>query len=152
MRQFEVINVDRQTGEILEGQLVYMAAKRRNGFQQGGFIAMAQTPMEKLARSDLSGESLRVLLLVASRIDYENWINLSQGEMAEALSMKRQNFARALAALIEEGCILKGPSVGRHKTYRLNPAYAWKGSAKSHRDELNRRVKAAGLTVIEGAK
>lgn len=152
MKQIEVINVDRHTGEVLEGQLVYMAAKRRNGFQQGGFVAMAQTPMEKLATSGLSGEALRVLLLVASKIDYENWINLSQTDMAEALNMKRQNFARAMAALIEEGCVLKGPSVGRHKTYRMNPSYGWKGSAKSHREELNKRMKAAGLSVIDGEK
>lgn len=144
MAQQRLGQIDLTTGEILEdGQLVYMPAKRRNGFQVGGWIAMAQHPMEQLANANLGGEALRVFFKLASRIDFENWINIQQSDLAKEMNLKPSSFSRALSKLIAEGVILKGPNVGTRKTYRLNPTYGWKGSAKSHRETLNSQTKLA---------
>lgn len=144
MTQQRLGQIDLTTGEILEdGQLVYMPAKRRNGFQLGGFVTMAQDKQRTLATSALGLQAFRVLTLICSEIDYENWINVSQKKMADELNMKPSNVSAALAQLIAEGVILKGPGVGTRKTYRLNPSYGWKGSAKSHRETMNSQTKLA---------
>lgn len=136
--------VDLETGEILEdGQLVYIPAKRRNGFQRGGFLTMAQDKQKAIAKSNLGLQAYRVLTLICSEIDYENWINVSQANMARELNMKPSNVSAALAQLIAEGIILKGPGVGTRKTYRLDPSYGWKGTGKTHRETLNSQTKLA---------
>lgn len=108
---------------------------------------MAQNPLVKLARAGLGEQPLRVFLALAGTLDFENWINLPQKEMAERIDMDPTNFSRGLARLVQEGVVLKGPKVGNRRTFRMDPAYAWKGTASNHRAELNARVKAAGLTV-----
>jgi hypothetical protein len=64
--------------------------------------------------------------------------------------MNRPNFARALKRLQAIGVLLVGPKVGRNVTFRLNPQYGWKGSAKGHNEALSARMRARGLSVVEG--
>jgi hypothetical protein len=148
----EVQQIDAWTGEVLQGaQLALIYPKRKNGFQQGGWLAMAQTPMELIATTKGLGEqALRVSYMLAARIDFENWINVNQAELGERLGMKRQHVGRALADLEQLGMLLRGPKVGRNVTWRLNPAFGWKGSAKNHKTALRDQLSAKGLTVIEG--
>lgn len=113
---------------------------------------MAQAPSLRIAKARLSGETLSVLWYAIAKLDFENLLVLNQTEAAAELDMQQQNFSRAMAKLVEVEVIEKGPKVSGRNTYRLSPTFGWKGSAKSHREELNRRVKAAGLTVIDGAK
>ncbi len=142
--------VDMSTGEILEGaQLALVYPKRRNGFVEG-WVAVAQNPMLELAKADLGGEASRVLFLVLAKLDFENWINLNQTGCAGEIGMSRPNFARALKRLQEVGVLLVGPKVGRNVTFRLNPQYGWKGSAKGHNEALSARMKARGLSLVEG--
>lgn len=137
------------TGEIFEGgQLALIFPKRKNGFQVGGWVAMAQSPMVELARANIGNEAMRVMLLIVGNLDYENWININQAQLAAALDMDRKNFGRGLKRLITEGVILEGPKVGRNGTYRLNPSYGWKGSAKGHNEALSERMRAAGLSLV----
>ena len=137
------------TGELLEGaQLAVMWPKRRNGFREG-WVAVSQNPMLELAKADLGAEASRVLFLVLGRLDFENWINLNQAAEAAGIGMKRPNFARALRKLIDLGVVLPGPKVGRNATFRLNPSFGWKGSAKGHNDALTERMRARGLSVVE---
>ena len=153
MKQRRFGQVDLDTGEIVtDGQLVYQPAKRRNGFQQGGWLAMAQNPVKQIAKTNIGGEAMRVFLLMCGELDFENWINLSQTAIANDLNMTPSHVSRAIARLKNEQIILEGPKVGRARTYRMNPAYGWKGSAKSHREALNARTAAAGLTVHQGGK
>ena len=153
MTQVRTVQVDQHTGEIMDGaQLALIFPKRTNGFQQAGWLAMAQGPLIKLAKANLGGQALKAFMLLCGKLDFENWVNVSQAELANELSMNPSHMSRAIAKLIAEGVILKGPSVGNRKTYRLDPAYGWKGSAKNHRDALNQRVKHAGLAVHEGGR
>lgn len=152
MGQIRVGQVDMFTGEILEGaSLAVIFPKRRNGFTQG-WVAVAQGPMAELAKLNLGNEASRVLFLVLANLDFENWINLNQAALAAELDMKRQNFSRAMSKLVDAGVILTGPKVSGHGTYRLNPAFGWKGSAKGHLDALQERMKARGLSVVEGGE
>lgn len=151
MAQLRVGQVDLATGEILEGAaLAVVYPKRKNGFQTG-WVAVAQDPMLELAKANLGGEANRVLFYVLAKLDFDNWINLNQSAGADEIEMKRPNFARGLKKLVEIGVVLPGPKVGRNATFRLNPSYGWKGSAKGHNEALQARMRARGLSVVDGA-
>ena len=150
MAQMRLGQVDMATGEILEGAtLAVFYPKRKNGFTTG-WVAMAQDPMMKLAQADLGKEAMRVLLAVLAMLDYENWVTLSQAELGRQLNIKPSNMSRAVARLVQEGVLLAGPKVQTRKTFRLNPAYGWKGSAKTHQEALKSRMAARGISVIDG--
>jgi hypothetical protein len=151
MKQIRTGQVDLSTGQLLEGaQLALMFPKRRNGFQEG-WVAMAQGPLKALAKADLGDEARRVLFAVLAELDFENWVNMNQSELAREIGLERQNFGRGLKKLIAEGVVLEGPKVGRKGTHRLNPQFGWRGSAKGHVDALQERMKARGMTVVNGS-
>lgn len=150
MAQMRVGQVDLSTGELLDGAaLAVVYPKRKNGFSSTGWVAVSQNPMLELARADLGAEASRVLFFVLARLDFENWINLNQTEAAADMGIKRPNFARGLRKLLDLGVVLPGPKVGRNATFRLNPSFGWKGSAKGHNEALAERMKARGLSVVE---
>jgi hypothetical protein len=142
--------VDLATGEILEGAtLALFYPKRRNGFATG-WVAMAQDPLMKLAQADLGDVARRVLFALLAKLDFENWLSISHADLGRQLGIKRPNISRAVARLIEEGVLLLGPRVGIKGTYRLNPAYGWKGSARGHQEALQERMRARGMSVVDG--
>ncbi|WP_268169304.1 hypothetical protein [Roseateles hydrophilus] len=150
MAQMMVGQVDLLTGEMLDGAaLAVIYPKRKNGFSSTGWVAVSQNPMLELARADLGGEASRVLFFVLAKLDFENWINLNQTDAAQEMGLQRQNFVRGLRKLIELGVVLPGPKVGRNATYRLNPSFGWKGSAKGHNEALAERMKARGMSVVK---
>lgn len=142
--------VDLSTGEMLDGAaLAVVYPKRKNGFSSTGWVAVSQNPMLELARADLGAEASRVLFFVLAKLDFENFINLNQTEAASEMGLQRPNFARGLRKLLELGVVLPGPKIGRNATFRLNPSFGWKGSAKGHNEALAARMKARGLSVVE---
>ena len=148
MKQIRTGQVDLSTGQMLEGaQLALIFPKRRNGFQEG-WVAVAQGPMKALARADLGDEARRVLFAILGDLDFQNWININQAQLAAEIGLERQNFGRGLKRLIAEEVVLEGPKVGRNGTYRLNPHFGWRGSAKGHVDALQERMKARGMSVV----
>lgn len=150
MGQIQLGQVDLATGEILEGAtLAVFYPKRRNGFING-WVAMAQEPLMKLAQADLGKEAMRVLFAALAKLDFENWLSLSHADLGRELGIKRPNISRAIARLVEEGVLIAGPKLHGRGTYTLNPHYGWKGSAKGHQQALLDRMKARGLSVVEG--
>ncbi len=118
--------IDKQTGEVIdEGSLIYVATKVRI---RGFFMAM-QDGFEYVARMKLKSEELNVLLLLMSRMGYENEIRLTQKEIGDVLTMKRQNVSRALKVLKERGVI--APT--HYKTFSLSPDIGWKGKVANMR-------------------
>ena len=132
--------IDRQTGEVVEGFVAYVVPKRKNGFGQG-WLAMAQNGAEILAQSNLSGNDFKVLMKLLSVLDYENLIQVSQADVAEQVGMNRHHVNRSIKKLIELGVVLEGVKIGISRSYRLNPNFGWKGSAKGHREALHEHLK-----------
>jgi predicted transcriptional regulator len=148
-----VSSVDLDTGEILDYSLVAVQKKVPIGF--AGWMAMALEALDMLASSDLRGDDLRVLLALLGRLDFENLIQIEQTAIAKRLGMKQPHVSRSIKRLIATGCLLEGPKIGRSRTYRLNPAYGWRGSAKNHQKALRaleRRAATAGISVVIGGK
>ncbi len=124
--------IDAHTGEYQEGFVAYISPKRKNGFQKG-WLAMSQTnAFFSLAKADLGDQARRVLFMLLAKVEFENYIVVSQSEMAKELGMPLPNFSRAVSRLTDEGVILRGPKVGRMGSLKLNPEYGWKGTAKNH--------------------
>jgi hypothetical protein len=149
--------LDLNTGEILEnGFVAYVAPKRINGFGTRWF-AMAQDPLEILAQSDLHGNDFRVLFKLMGYLDFENLIVVNQAEIARKLNMQPTHVRRSIKRLIDLDALLEGPRIGVNRSFRLNPRFGWKGSAKKHvvalDQERQRRMDAAGITgVIKGGQ
>jgi len=150
---------DADTGEVLEGFVAYIAPKRKNGFGRK-WLAMAQDAIQKLAkhRRDLGEEGYAVLLSMISRVEFENAYQvISQAEIAAELDMQQPNVSRSIKRLVDLGVFLTGPKVGRFNTYRLNPEFGWKGSAKGHVVALDQvrkqRMEAARIEgVVTGGQ
>ncbi len=132
--------IDSETGEIIDGFVAYVVPKRKNGFGQG-WLAMAQNGAEILAQSNLSGNDFKVLMKLLSVLDYENLIQVSQAEIARELNMHRQHVQRSIKRLMDLGIVLEGVKIGISRSYRLNPNFGWKGSAKGHREALTDHLK-----------
>ena len=126
----KIASFDQDTGEILEGVIVYCGVKQ-NPYSTG-WVMNSQEAMRLLATDrDLKGETYRVLLLLLSLLDFENWIQVTQKEISETLEMRKSQVSRAIAVLEEKGIILKGAKVGRSYAFRLNPYFGWKGQVKN---------------------
>lgn len=148
--------VDLETGEVMErGFVAYVAPKRTNGFGQR-WMAMAQDAAMVLATSDLKADDMRMFFALVAKLDYENLLVLNQAEIAREIGMHRQHVQRSIKRLLALGVILEGPKVGLNRTYRFNPSFGWKGSARNHVKALSAhrgRMDAAGITgVIDGGK
>lgn len=160
MAQKRLGQIDMNTGEVLQdGFVAYIAPKRQNGFGTR-WLAMAQNAIQALAKQhrELGTEGFAVLLSMISRVEYENaYQAVSQAEIAEELEMQPSNVSRSVKRLVQMGVFLIGPRIGRSNTYRLNPEFGWKGSAKNHvvaLDQLRKdRMKAAKISgVVQGGK
>lgn len=149
--QKRIGSVDLDTGELMEGAVLGMFfPKRQNGFREG-WVAMSQQAMRALAvaQSDLTGRQLRVLLMVLGMLDMENFLLLSQAEIAKDLGLRPSHVSEAISRLVELGILIRGPKAGRSSTFRLNPRFGWKGSASNHNKALRERMQAAGLSVVK---
>jgi septum formation inhibitor MinC len=107
-----------------------------------------QDTFEELAKDpELTLEPKNVLLYLFSKLDFENFIQQSQADVAKALGMHKEQVSRAMKLLTSKQIVLEGPKVGRSKCYRLNPNYGWKGKVKTLQEARREQ-----LQVIQGGK
>ena len=151
MEARRLVQVDAGTGEVLEDAYdAVLFPKRRNGFG-GRWFAMAQDAL-KVLKDIKRVEDFRVLMAMLERLDFDNLIQVSQADVASELEMDRAQVNRAVKRLCDLGALVPGPRIGVSRSFRLNPTFGWKGSAKSHNDELQRRMRAAGVKVVSGGR
>ena len=131
-------------GEIVGGFIAVIRPKQKSSFQR--HFTMNQDALKILAK-ELTGEQFKVLMLMLADLDYENFIQVAQADIADTLGMQKTHVSRSVRALLEVGVIFEGPKVGRSKTYRLNEQFGWKGTVANHRKALKN-----GLSVINGGK
>lgn len=144
--------IDLNTGEIIEnGFIAYVSPKRKNGFGKR-WVAMSQDALNLLAESNLDGTSFKVLMKLIAMLDFENLLVLNQAEIARELKMQRSHVNRAIKRLLSINILFEGPRIGVSRSYRLNPHFGWKGSAKNHVIALDEALKKRGMSVVEGGK
>lgn len=139
-----VTQIDLDTGEDLGGFVAVIRPKNKSSFQR--HFTMNQAALITIA-NELNHDQMRVLMALLADLDYENYIQIAQVDIANTLSMQKTHVSRAIKNLLEFGVIIEGPKIGRSKTYRLNPQFGWKGTVSNHRKALKN-----GLSIINGGK
>ena len=139
-----VTQIDLETGEDLGGFVAVIRPKRKSSFQR--HFTMNQAALLTIA-NELNHDQMRVLMALLADLDYENYIQVAQIDIADALNMQKTHVSRAVKNLLEFGIVIEGPKIGRSKTYRLNPQFGWKGTVTNHKKALKN-----GLTVINGGR
>ena len=137
--------VDTNTGEVLRGCMVYIPYRPRH--TERFFMAFQDGLIEIAKDGELTGADFRVLLHLFGQLSFENYLHISQKDIAEALGMQPSHVSRAMKLLIAKGIILDGPKVGRMKSYRLSPDLGWKGRVTNLEKHRQDRLK-----VIPGGK
>ena len=116
--------VNDETGEI-EG---YFQLKPKYLSEGGEFMALFQQSADYIAEQGLKGETYNVLMKLIARMDYDNWIRISQKDIAESLHIKQQNVSRAMKELLDKDIIQEAKMrAGLNKCYRFNPLIGHKG-------------------------
>jgi len=136
--------VDASTGEEVGSFVAVIRPKQKSAFQR--HFTMNQDALKILAKT-LTGEQFKVLMILLADLDYENYIQVAQADIAESIDMQKTNVSRSVKVLLDLGVILLGPKVGRSHSYRLNPEFGWKGTVANHKKALKN-----GLSVINGGK
>jgi DNA-binding transcriptional ArsR family regulator len=113
-----------ETGEI--EQYILTPAKKKK-VPKGDWVLMFQEGLEQVATLNLKGETLRVYMILLSKLDYENWLRIRQKDIADKLNMKPPHVSRAIKELTDNGILVKGPKVSNSNTYRLDPTFAFRG-------------------------
>lgn len=141
---------DMKTGEIEEGALVWVPRRQKSQFGRDWF-QMAQDTLKRVnaERRALGLEGIVVFNALMARLDFENYIQVSQADISKEVDMRPSNVNRAIKRLMDLGFIRQGPKVGRSHTYQLHPELAWKGKGKAHH-HAREAARAAGWKIIEG--
>ena len=110
------------------------------------WVAVYQQALSNIADMNLPNEQYRVFLKLLSKVDFDNYLRVSQQNIADELNMNQSSVARAIKGLKEKTIIVEGPRAGFNKTYRLNPYIAHKGSDRNgtildFNDALKKSVK-----------
>ena len=92
-----------------------------------GWLALYQNPSIWLAQQDLTGEQLKVLLVLFGKLDFENYLRIGLKEISDIIGIQITNVSRAMKKLKDLEIVVEGPPAGKFKTYRLNPYIAHKG-------------------------
>lgn len=145
MMRKQIEQIDQTTGEVLQGCMVWIPYRPK--LTERWFMAFQDT-FEELARDpELTLEPKNVLLYLFSKLDFENFIQQSQADIAKALGMHKEQVSRAMKLLTSKQIVLEGPKVGRSKCYRLNPNYGWKGKVKNLKEYQKEQFR-----MIKGGK
>jgi predicted transcriptional regulator len=141
---------DVETGEVQEGALVWVPRRDKSQFGRDWF-QMAQDTLRIINshRKELGLEGMVVFNALMARLDFENFIQVSQSEVATELEMKPSNVSRAIKKLLDHGFIKAGPKVGKSYTYQLHPELGWKGKAKAHHT-AREQARSRGWNIIRG--
>lgn len=130
--------IDEQTGELINTPVYLNSPHKRPTIYGSRWFQVSQDPLLLLAKDrELWGLTRAVLDYLCGRLDFENFIHVPQQEIADYLDAHRPDVTAAISKLVKKGILIKGPSVGRSSSYRLNPAYGWKGNnKKAHEYQL----------------
>ena len=94
-----------KTGEVLQGCMVWIPERPK--LTERWFMAF-QDAFEELAKDrEITNEPRRVLDYMFSKLDFENFIQLSQKEIIEILGINKSNVSKAIKLLTRKQIVLK---------------------------------------------
>ena len=141
VKRLEITFYDKEVGEVLASvdpeELVKILAwkdKRKrskviNEFY-GRKVMVFQKILERASKELTEGE-LRVFNYMLGVMDFENWINIPQKQIAKEIGIHPKTISRIVKSLAEKGYI-EIYKKGRENYYRIRPEVAWKGTEREH--------------------
>jgi hypothetical protein len=127
-----VRSINAETGEILEGVAVWVGRKIQSPYGNRWYMQSQEALLEIITDKEVAtGRTLRVLMYLLTRLDFENYIHVEQKEVGEQLRLQSSNVSKAISLLVDKGIVLRGPKVGRSYGWRLNPNFGWKGKVRN---------------------
>ena len=136
----QVQTVNRKTGEKKEGYFVYIAYPQPK-IKGTRWMMTFQDSLIHIAKDkDITGQTMRVMLLVMGFLEFENYITIKQKAIAEQLQVDKAVVSKAMRLLADKGIFLKVKQ-GTTTGYKLNPHYGWKGKVSNREKEIGRIVK-----------
>jgi len=109
-----------------------LVGKKESPYEYGFYMGNQILAREVIAKDkDIKGETHRVLWLLISILDFENWIQISVTDLAKEIDMLQPNVSKAIKVLEKKEIILRGPKIGRSSSFRFNPEILWKGKVKN---------------------
>ncbi|MDD5228350.1 MAG: GIY-YIG nuclease family protein [Methylococcales bacterium] len=101
-------------------------------------ILMLQDSLATIAEDkEITGQTLRVWMILLSELEFENYITTKQKEIATRLDMHQPDVSKAMKLLVSKGIILKVKE-GTTTAYKLNSDYGWKGKISNLEIEKER--------------
>ena len=79
----------------------------------------------------LSGNDLRVFLVIIGNLGYNNIVNISQNELASQSNIRQQDISQSIKKLISKGYLQVVDKIGRRNIYMVNPNLVFKSRAKN---------------------
>jgi len=77
-----------------------------------------------LSMQNLTGEELRILLNLMSRLNYDDYVKIPQTQIADDMKLHKSSISRAINHMVELKIIILGTKDGVTNKYRLNPYMA----------------------------
>jgi predicted transcriptional regulator len=136
----KVQTINQKTGEKKDGYFVYIAYPKPK-ITGNRWVMTFQDSLEIIATDeDMTGQTLKVMLLLMGNLEFENYITIKQVTIAEKLKIDKADVSKAMKLLVAKGIILKVKE-GTTTGYKLNPYYGWKGKVSNRDIELKRIAK-----------
>ena len=82
----------------------------------------------------LSGNDLRVFLVIIGNLGYNNIVNISQNELASQSNIRQQDISQSIKKLISKGYLQIVEKIGRRNIYMVNPNVVFRSRAKNLKD------------------
>jgi len=141
VKRLEITFYDREVGEVLASvdpeELVKILAwkdkrKRSKVINElyGRKVMVFQKILERASKELTEGE-LRVFNYMLGVMDFENWINIPQRQIAKEIGIHPVTVSKIVKQLAEKGYI-EIYKKGRENYYRVRPEVAWKGTEREH--------------------
>ena len=130
--------VNPKTGKEYKGLAVPMKKKFPEPIE---YVSMFRHGFEHIAKTRLTPTDYMVLLLFLSKLEYENWIRVSQKTVAKKLNLTQPQVSNSVKKLVKKGILLKeqDPSDEGRLICRLNPSLGWRGETKEWFEETTNR-------------
>ena len=121
-----------QAKKRVDGYLIIPLDKRK---VKEDYIMVFQERLVELAGMDLTLYEWKVLAFLLGITDFENWILITQQEIADRTGIHRPDVTKTIKSLVDKGLITVERR-GRQNAYRLNPLVAWKGRETNRQNVL----------------
>ena len=132
LKEYHDITSDTNPEELIK-RLDWKERNKRNKILRERYedrIMVFQRMLKKGAK-ELKNDELKVFIWMLGVMEFENWINVPQKQIAKEIGFDLRRTRRAIKGLREKGYILVLKK-GRENYYRINPEIAWKGNLKEH--------------------